>query len=127
MTLTTKHLRELCERATVAWRQIDAACSGLLASQCKRHAPYMGCPMDCNDIANALDPELLNARPLLDEALSTLPTLLDANDALTDEVERLRGLLRRACDIARQLAQRADFAEGVLADVAAIAQDGGVE
>lgn len=84
-------LRAAVEAATRAWEQIDAACSGLLARQCKRHAPYMGCAMDCGDVANALDPELLNARPLIVEALGAVPQLLA-------ECERQRLALDRIQD-----------------------------
>lgn len=59
-----------------AWERLDAACAGLLARQCKSHRPYMGCPLDCGDIENALDPEFAEARPLI--------------AAVIDEVERLR-------------------------------------
>ena len=48
-----------------AWERLEAACAGLLAQQCKSHRPYMGCPMDCGDVTNALDPELAEARPLI--------------------------------------------------------------
>lgn len=67
------------ERARTAWDALDAGIAGLLANACKSHRPYMGCPMDCGDVANALDLEFALARPLMTAAL--------------DEIARLRGEL----------------------------------
>ncbi len=75
--------------AVAAWEALDAACSGLLAQQCKRHAPYMGCPMDCNDVENALVPEHATAAAIIPAALARIATL--------------EALLMEACDCASYL------------------------
>lgn len=61
--------------ARIAWERLDAACGGLLARRCKSHAPYMGCPLDCGDVENALTPEFEQARPLITAAFGEIDAL----------------------------------------------------
>ena len=87
------------DETQAAWERLEAACAGLLAQQCKRHPPYMGCAMDCSDVANALDPEFVEARPLITAALA--------------EVRRLRSQLeaaRAVVEAAESYGERMDFA-----------------
>lgn len=69
--------------ARLAWDRLDAACSGLLARKCRSHPPYMGCSMDCNDVENALTPELAETRPLI-------VAMLDELDALRAAITKVR-------------------------------------
>ena len=58
--------------ARAAWERLDAACGSLLAQRCKSHRPYMGCPLDCSDVENALTPEFEQARPLITAAIDEI-------------------------------------------------------
>jgi len=84
------------QAAKEAWAGLDAACSGLLASQCKRHASYMGCAMDCTDVANALVPEFATAAAIIPACIA--------------EVERLRA----ECERLRNAEQLADWLDKLL-------------
>lgn len=85
----TAAARALADQAATAWERLDAGCAGLLANQCKRHPPYMGCAMDCTDMANALDPEHAEARTAIPPALALLAQLCDQLDAAREERDRL--------------------------------------
>lgn len=84
---------ELAEART-AWDAFDAACAGLLASACRRHAPYMGCPLDCTDVENRIGDEFRALAPLV--------------PALITEVTRLRALLVDATEIIATIHASAD-------------------
>lgn len=88
-----------------AWECFEAGCSGLVAQKCAYHRPYMGCPLDCNDVENAIGEEWEVFRPLvapLIDEVNTLHRFLDAektqNGVIVAERDRLRAWLRRACD-----------------------------
>lgn len=81
---------KLCDAATLAWERLDAGCAGLLASQCRYHRPYMECPLDCNDVENALDPEHAEARKSVSPALALLPAALRELKAAREELVNLR-------------------------------------
>lgn len=83
-------MSDIDDKTRDAWGRLEAACAGLLARQCKRHAPYMGCATDCNDVANALDPEFAEAQPLITAALAEIRTLRAQSADLAEQVEGLR-------------------------------------
>lgn len=72
--------------ARAAWERFEAGCAGLLAGKCAHHRPYMGCPMDCGDVDNAIGQEWEVFRPLvgplLDEVTALRRSLDDLNDRL---------------------------------------------
>ena len=98
MTLTDDDI----ERVIDAWEKLEAGCAGLLASQCKHHAPYMGCPMDCNDVANAIEEEFASARTLLPAALAELKAWRPVIEA-AKEWKRTRSTRTGACNANRAL------------------------
>jgi hypothetical protein len=63
--------------ARQAWEHFEAGCAGLVASKCSHHRPYMGCPLDCGDVDNAIGEEWAAFRPLV--------------GPLIDEIAALRG------------------------------------
>lgn len=66
----------MSDEQRAAWEAFEAGCSGLLARRCKHHRPYIGCPLDCTDVENAIEEEWKIARPIV--------------VAMFDEIELLR-------------------------------------
>ena len=83
-------------RAEEIWAAFESACAGLLANKCKRHMPYMGCPLDCNDVENAIEDEWNALRPLIPQLLSHISAQSARIAEL--EAERNKWVHRAACD-----------------------------
>jgi hypothetical protein len=63
------------DAARAAWERFEAGCAGLLASKCSHHRPYLGCPLDCGDVENAIGQEWEIFRPLVGPLFDEITTL----------------------------------------------------
>jgi hypothetical protein len=105
------------EAARLAWERLDAACAGLLARQCKSHRPYMGCPLDCNDVESALDPEHAEARPLINAALDEIEALRVVAEQAEIDKDCLRRNHKLKCE---QLAMATTQRDTAITELAAV-------